>query len=89
MAYPLSVVDRRDIIGQGVLDVPIPGKKKGEVVLAGQVAGAPTALVRGELGDIVVKTAYGETYAKDDSPTAIGAAIARMREIVAASSGNK
>jgi hypothetical protein len=76
-------------MGQGVLDVPIPGKEKGEVVLAGQVAGAPTALVRGELGDIVVKTAYGETYAADDSPAAVQAAIERMREIVAASDGNK
>jgi hypothetical protein len=64
-------------------EIPIPGKEKGSVVLAGLITGVPTALVRGEKGDIVVKTEYGETYAEDDSPAAIEAAIARMREIVA------
>lgn len=76
-----------DIMDRSALDVPIPGKEKGDVVCVGCIAGAPTALVRGELGDIIVKTAFGETYAKDDSPASILEAIARMREVVL--NGNK
>ncbi len=83
MAYPVFSV-KGDIMGQGILDIPIPGKCRGDVVLVGLLTGVPTALVRGQLGDIVVKTAYGETYAADDSPGTVWAAIARMREIVSA-----
>lgn len=69
-----------DVIGQDGFD--IPKKEKGDVVLVGDITGAPTALVRGEKGDLVVKTAFGETYAPDDSLAAIRSALDRMREIV-------